>query len=58
MKFRWIIPIALLIPLRLSATDAAVGARVATITINPKEITVRPILIRLPFTPPISGDSK
>jgi hypothetical protein len=40
MKLRWFIPIALLIPLRLSATDAAVGARVATITINPKEITV------------------
>jgi len=41
MKLSWFIPIALLIPLRLSATDAAVGARVATITINPKEITVR-----------------
>jgi hypothetical protein len=40
MKLRWLIPIALLIPLRLSATDATVGARVATITINPKEITV------------------
>src|SRR5664279_5735935 len=40
MKLRWVIPIALLIPLRLSATDATVGARVATITINPKEITV------------------
>jgi hypothetical protein len=40
MKLSWFIPIALLIPLRLSATDAAVGARVATITINPKEITV------------------
>src|ERR1700691_3687875 len=40
MKLRWFIPIALLIPLRLCATDAAVGARVATITINPKEITV------------------
>ncbi len=40
MKLRWLIPIALLIPLRLSATDAAVGARVATITINPREITV------------------
>ena len=26
MKVRWFIPIALLIPLRLSATDAAVGA--------------------------------
>jgi hypothetical protein len=40
MKVRWFIPIALLIPLRLSATDAAVGARVATITINPRDITV------------------
>jgi len=40
MKVRWFIPIALLIPLRLSATDAAIGARVATITINPREITV------------------
>jgi hypothetical protein len=40
MRLRWVIPIALLIPLRLSATDATVGARVATITLNPKEITV------------------
>jgi len=40
MKRCWFIPIAFLIPLHLSATDAAVGARVATITINPREITV------------------
>jgi len=40
MKLSWFILIALLIPLRLSATDATVGARVATITINPREITV------------------
>src|SRR5271168_4941362 len=40
MKLPWFIPIALLIPLRLSATDATVGARVATVTINPQEITV------------------
>ena len=40
MKLRWIIPVALLIPLRLSATDTPVGARVATITINPREVTV------------------
>ena len=40
MKLRWIIPVALLIPLRLSATDTPVGARVATITISPREITV------------------
>jgi hypothetical protein len=40
MKPCWFIPIALLIPLRLSATDTQVGARVATITINPREITV------------------
>ena len=40
MKLRWVIPIAFLIPLRLSATDAPVGARVATITINPREVTI------------------
>jgi hypothetical protein len=40
MKPCWFIPIAFLIPLHLSATDTQVGARVATITINPKEITV------------------
>jgi hypothetical protein len=40
MKPCWFIPIALLIPLHLSATDTQVGARVATITINPREITV------------------
>ncbi len=40
MKFRWLIPLAILVPLRLSATDAPVGARVATVAINPKEITV------------------
>jgi hypothetical protein len=40
VKLSWFIPIALLIPLQLNATEAAVGARVATITINPKEITV------------------
>jgi hypothetical protein len=40
MKVRWLIPLAILLPLRLSATDTPVGARVATIVINPKEITV------------------
>jgi hypothetical protein len=40
MKLRWIIPVALLIPLRLSAMDTPVGARVATVTISPREITV------------------
>jgi hypothetical protein len=40
MKPSWFIPIAFLIPLHLSATDTQVGARVATITINPREITV------------------
>jgi hypothetical protein len=40
MKLLWLIPLAILVPLRLSATDTPVGARVATITINPKEITV------------------
>src|SRR5271170_7989688 len=41
MKLRWLIPLPILLTLlRLSATDTPVGARVATITINPKEITV------------------
>ena len=40
MKFRWIMPVAFLIPLHLNATDAVVGARIATITINPREVTV------------------
>jgi hypothetical protein len=40
MKLRWLIPIAVLIPLRISAADTPVGARVATITINPREVTV------------------
>ncbi len=40
MKFRWILPIAFLITLHLNATDAAVEAHVATIAINPREVTV------------------
>jgi len=40
MKLHWFIPIAFLIPLLLSATDATTGSRVATITINPREITI------------------
>ena len=40
MKLRWLIPIAFLLPLRLSAADTPVGARVATITINPREVIV------------------
>jgi len=40
MKFRWIMPVAFLIPLHLNASDAVVGARIATITINPREVTV------------------
>ena len=40
MKLCWFTSIALLLPLQLNATDAAVVARVATIAINPREITV------------------
>ncbi len=40
MKLRWLIPIAVLLPMRLYATDAAVSARVATVTINPSEVTL------------------
>ena len=31
MKLNWFIPIALLIPLRLNATDAAVGVRMTAV---------------------------
>ena len=40
MKHCWFMPIALLLPLQLNATDAVVVVRVATIAINPREITV------------------
>ena len=40
MKLRWLIPVAVLISLRLSATDSPVGARAATITINPRDVIV------------------
>jgi hypothetical protein len=39
MKLRWLIPVAVLLPLRLGATGPAVSARVATITINPNQVT-------------------
>lgn len=40
MKFRWFIPIAILVPLQIHASDAVVSGRVVNITINPREITV------------------
>ena len=40
MKSRWLIPVAVLLPLRLYASDPTVGARVATVTIDPKEVTL------------------
>ena len=40
MRLRWFIPIALLLPLSVKAKDPVVGARVATITINPRAVTV------------------
>jgi len=39
MKLRWLIPIAILFPLQLQASEPAVSARVATVTISPNEIT-------------------
>jgi hypothetical protein len=39
MKLRWLIPVAILLPLRLYAFEPAVGARVVTLTISPNEIT-------------------
>ena len=46
MKLRWLIPFAILLPLRLNAADP-VTARVATIVITPGEIT--PIHLRPEF---------
>ncbi len=40
MRLRWFILIALLLPLNLEGMSPVVGARVATITINPREVTV------------------
>ncbi len=40
MRLRWIIPIAILLPMRIYATDQPTSARVATITIDPHEITI------------------
>jgi hypothetical protein len=40
MRLRSLLPIALLFPLGLEAQSPVVGARVATITINPREVTV------------------
>src|SRR4051812_45987583 len=40
MRLRFLLPIALLFPPSLGAENPVVGARVATITINPREVTV------------------
>lgn len=40
MRFRWLIPIAILLPLRVAAADTPIVARVATITINPNDVTI------------------
>src|SRR5271154_3958894 len=47
MKLRWLIPIVFLLTARLYAFDPTVGARVATITINPNEVT--PLHLRPEF---------
>ncbi len=39
MRFRWIIPLAFVIPLRLSAMDTPVKARIETVLIDPSAIT-------------------
>jgi hypothetical protein len=40
MKLRWLIPVVFLLPVRSFASGPAVGARVATVTINPTEVTL------------------
>jgi hypothetical protein len=39
MKLRWLLPMVVLLTLRLGAAGPAVSARVATITINPNQVT-------------------
>ncbi len=39
-RLRWLFPIAVLLPCRMQASDDAVRARVATLTINPAQVTV------------------
>jgi len=40
MRLRWIVPIAVLLPLRLGASDPIVATRVATVVINPAQVTL------------------
>ena len=40
MKLRWFIPLAILLPMRFVAPGQTTNARVATVTINPSEITL------------------
>ena len=40
MKLRWLVPIAILLPSWLHAADRTVIARVATVTIDPREVTL------------------
>jgi hypothetical protein len=39
VRVRWLIPFAVLLPLRLMAVDDAVKPRIETLTINPSEVT-------------------
>jgi len=39
MKLRWLIPIAVLLPLQLRASDAPITPRVTTVVINPSQVT-------------------
>jgi len=53
LRVRWLIPIAMLFPLRLIAVDNAVKPHVATITINPSEVTT--LYLRPEFESAILG---
>jgi hypothetical protein len=47
MKLRWLIPFVVLLPFRLSASEAATAARVTTVVINPAQVT--PLHLRPEF---------
>src|ERR1700738_2861750 len=47
MKLRWLIPLAILLPLRLNAFGPVVAGKITTIVINPNEVT--PLHLRPDF---------
>ena len=47
MKLRWLVPLAILLPLRVSASGPPVSGKITTVVINPNEVT--PLHLRPDF---------